>query len=931
MWYERKSRGGHRRTSSRGGQHENSDCSSGDAPEWMRTSLAASSSGLNLDVAMEERANTLIQEACELMVDCCHHSASRKLEEIKRDFRSDTAMQRLSAYLEKIVDLDRDYHVRRGLVMGSAPNGVGVGSSNTSPAFTTPVLVSIRTLSVELRGQAVATRSPLSTLIERTRVDADAYIEVLLEFSRRLHADIIHRQDSFVAVLPALRRVKGLRELASQKAEAHQVFARSLQRLALEAELFEALLTVDYKATLLAGIDAFAELQRAEHLLARYVQRSGPCLATPSAFNSAVGADALRGLGGSASSLHSLACVPNKNFGTSASLVSQQPPLGASLTSTMISGRLSCVELPDSGGGLSVLESWYEWFCSHCTGRLLLLCGAGLAAAAHLGARQIVEPWVGQASSAGVWNRGGSSLGSSDSGTPLVARPSTEQSTCTTEIPPGRLRTPALDPPVLAPQRAESHACTYLSDLRSLASLPGVAFVGVFANARQLPHLQDPHCISAIDPGKVMKNDSVSAGMEDSAWLLAPVTAPSPHNLTYSEASVLEPMWALAFAAAEIQGGEQPRVLCGLDALRQCRHASEWRQLRRDLSNACRARHTPHTPAPSVTSYQPRSPPRPDVSAAATPLPVGLRKRNYLQRTIERNSMSSAVLGEGSGEQFPDLSRARGAGSNPNLPGPTDLDMAMHVAHASSACEPATVHADADSPLVKPRASSWSGPGAPGHEAILSHVVNSVDRVLVSDHVTSPQGPAGLMASGVADASAVPFQCFVAPLDLGWFPAPLFLGLVAQDRPSTALPSSFVGSTALTSTTVNSGVSWLPRGLGCMLPATVEDRGGEESSRKRMWSRMKAWASFQSYTPEERPAVEDPRARLEAECARFAENASGRALRGGLLFPPAVEGRPEPTRSSLSVPQDISASSHRADFKRTQSSGAMIGARHDSM
>ena len=94
----------------------------------------------------------------------------------------------------------------------------------------------------------------------------------------------------FVVVLPALRRVKGLRELASRKAEAHQFFARSFERLAVEAELFEALLTADYKASLLAGIDAFAEIQRAEHLLKRYVQRSESSFGGLTAFNSVVAA-----------------------------------------------------------------------------------------------------------------------------------------------------------------------------------------------------------------------------------------------------------------------------------------------------------------------------------------------------------------------------------------------------------------------------------------------------------------------------------------------------------------------------------------------------------------------------------------------------------------------------------------------------------------
>ncbi|CAE8595402.1 unnamed protein product, partial [Polarella glacialis] len=40
-----------------------------------------------------------------------------------------------------------------------------------------------------------------------------------------------------------------------------------------------------------------------------------------------------------------------------------------------------------------------------------------------------------------------------------------------------------------APAGVGLPSCNYLQDVRRLAAMPGVIFAGVFANARQLPHL----------------------------------------------------------------------------------------------------------------------------------------------------------------------------------------------------------------------------------------------------------------------------------------------------------------------------------------------------------------------------------------------------------------------------------------------------------
>jgi len=531
-----------------------------------------------------ERAAGLLQEATLLMQSCDHRGAGAQLEELKQLHASDAGLRRLIGLMAQVIKLDQGYHKQDMTIIGSVTSGTSLArvvnaESTSSSSADMNQLHAVRARLGTIGDEPTA----LPSLVARTGAAADVYLKLLFDFQSLVHKPLRISTERFVSVAPIVCRLRELRKEALIETDAHKSFAAPLARLALEADLLEALLVADYKICILKGVDAFTHLARAEQLLSQFL----------SAFRGAV----------DASGFPSSGCV--RGFMSAAMTSSaSNATLASSCNSSCMSDskRLSKSTLRSSGPCTSMpeLEQWYHSFYTHCLERVYLIFGGGFEAAASLGPKQIAEVRMPFRQITQLYDH-------------IPTNEATHFDTAAGELLPTMT------------QLGRPHR-RYLEHLHNLATMPSTVLVGIFANARLLPHLQDTNHMSptvGVIPGAGM-----ATPLQDSAWL---VTRPGDPLLVAGGSPPLEgseDWWALAFfAKCGDLHSDQASVCSGLEAIEVWRHSREWRELRKALGRACAERHT---------SQPVRTP------ARFTQVPSQSRRRGSTQ-TSSRFSLSGAI------------------------------------------------------------------------------------------------------------------------------------------------------------------------------------------------------------------------------------------------------------------------------------------------
>lgn len=688
----------------------------------------------------KEHAEGICLEASSFTAAGDYEAASLKFRELKQVCRRG-AMERLAELLCKVVEIASSYHAQDNHLadaqyMSPSPASSYICARNIA-AHTEPPMMSpqgsVRAKSSSFVEWAHKVRdglcrvhdfkTALPEFVSQAAGDADAWLAAVLEFVCLVHQplrSVAPDSERYITIVPTVRRLRHLQEKVGKSAEDHKLFADPLLRLKLEAQLLEALLSAEFKISLLQGVDAFAHLSQAEQHLHKYLD-------APRRRSEFIGAS-----------------VVSRKSHLSYSSAQSNPP------------------------GLPKLESWYVWFYAHVLGHLRLICGAGFQAAARFGPKQIETQ--GQ-------------VGSVDTIVPLPS------------------------------QVQPAQRCNYLEDLSALAAHPGVAFVGVFANAGQLPHLHGWHRQTA-SRGTSSANASLAAPFGDPSWLLAPASAAGTSSSSTATPDTNEfEWWTLAFAAADTSNSPGKRVreaMSGQEALEAWRHTAELKNLRESLTAACKDRHALRRAMSQSRQHSwsfgsPRALTSSRLAAAISqsaanvgpPTPLSLRKGRYAPRDRERADGVSSPRPPGSPRLG--MPPQQAFATSPVLtaaPQPFGACASGMLPSSASRIQLDFSSGDLGSPTrrLNPSAfDSGTSMAALGNSmAAPDEHVFDVQGLLVD----VPDAPKStwVPGSGGDDSGSEAFRCLVVPMDVGWCPSPVFLGVVVRDVASTPMPIVRVAS-----------------------------------------------------------------------------------------------------------------------------------------
>lgn len=704
-------------------------------------------------------------EACALTALSRHASALRSLSTLRRHRDLDSSVAGLVDYLSEAIQIDKESHrlsTDTAAVSASPPlraQAAPVDVVETDWQRTTAAAVGVAAGFAGADGVQPSVYADVASGVH-------AFREAILSVTS-VRRKLLMCHEAFVAVGPAVKHLRYLRDKLLTYAKSYPLFSAPLVHLSREMELVEALLAAEFKASRLNGVGAFADLARADRLLGAYFGSGrfvgqawvseGCSIMTSAVESCGGGGSGCGGVSAPASTSPTAACKAERRrpsqpslspaigaFGSNCSLVSAasaasstSPSPAARIGPTLLSSERSVSAPPfalplaaptshavhrQSGVQFTELEQRYLSIRAHCVRKLRFLCGSGFSAAARLGPRQILEAQAAVG--------GGGSATAVGSSAPCDADGGGPRRRCQVERGP---------------------ACSYSEALAELAELPGVAFAGVFANAKQLPQLQ-ASCRLASGAG-------LSAPLQDSAWL-CPANLRSGSALSEgAEASTsasaaaeagcwaAEPTRIAAAAAPTALGGPEGGgdfdwwALTFVTAVSPGKALEEWRQrpelklLRTALMQACRKRHAEGRLSSCRSA-------RGSLRRAQPQIPAGHGHR------VRRYSTQGSAVAAASSFQVP---------GSPALP-------------------------HGESPGLKLPIKPLGGDALLGRAVDVPSaptVIASAGSDLSASEQNHPQGnPRAICSSGTAPTCS---KCLVLPLDLGWFQSPLFVSVVLHD------------------------------------------------------------------------------------------------------------------------------------------------------
>lgn len=733
---------------------------------------------------LADRAAHLFRESGQLLAAGDRNGVSRMVEELRNLCPNDRGLARLAEMTNLVFGtdgLDAAHH-RLGLPLDTR---------------------TLRTLRESLASLRVGSRIPLRDVNEKrlahpalahfvaNAADATgAFVEALVDFASGILRPVVLAADMFLEPRLLLVRVRAAKRGFSILADTHQLLEKPFNRLCAEAELLEALLTAEFKMSVVKGLDAAVELVRAREAMVQFL-------------------DTKRSIGFDGR------CCPGDPFQDTTMLTTSSAGQSTSATSNLDRGRVgstsrgSCASacesstadvswaslrrplstsLPGGSGdrNFTRLEKWFIRFHEHCVSKHAFLFAGGFAAASLFGPRQVMEPHVGA----------GSFIGASVSSDKSAEERLGSQSSSDAET--------------------GSKSKTYLQDLHGIAAFPGVSFVGVFINSQQLPHLR------ATKRSMGLEHNAPAALIAalpflDSAWLLPIAAAEDGTTPDGNSGSNDFEWWSLACVSTDknqIESGMGTRLREGTEAIDAWRHDSRFRLLRTALGVACRERHAkqmPWSPQPASPLLSPSSPRLvvESTDAAMPALSLGQSPASDFRRQKHMASQGGASL----------------------------------AASISRSSEPASP----PSPFLLPP-SGWSGEGD----------------YLLAGAVKTPETPIALSSSCPAEpGSDTPYQCLVMPLDLGWFPSPMYLGLVFDDQIRASTPL------------LSSNQSFNSQNLTGQHDACNQPR----ASNCRLWKRIQHWISGRVRRDAASPDQGDATMALKQMLLEMAHQISGSTLR----------------------------------------------------
>eukprot|EP00927_Polykrikos_kofoidii_P077535 TRINITY_DN74472_c0_g1_i1.p1 TRINITY_DN74472_c0_g1~~TRINITY_DN74472_c0_g1_i1.p1 ORF type:complete len:815 (+),score=97.34 TRINITY_DN74472_c0_g1_i1:98-2542(+) len=545
-------------------------------------------------------------EACSFLAVSRHADAILCLRNIRQDCPKNSSVAKLVDCVHEAVRKDFDDHNlsfidTAELAPSVALQGRATSAETLFPSSVTPrrsVSIPISVTSCGTGGDDGTVRPPATSQADDCPLHsanvaigtrgANAFKEAIMSVScaRR---KLLSCRDKFVSVRLAVKYLRSLRDSLHMTATTHPLFLAPLLRLAREMDLLEVLLAAEFKISRLNGVGAFVELVRVDRLMAAYFGQ------TRFVDEASADEDDFSSEGGSFGQLWSSAVstrsqplngsLPRRAdrlHGSNASLVLPMPQVTASSQDKVEQNEMLVTRL----------EQRYLYIREHCARKLWFLCGSGFAEAARLSQRCILDPQTTPGAGSSTAIAGVSYQVEVDNRRSQDHR---QQRT----VPP----------------------CVYSDELAKLSKLPGVAFAGVFANAKQLPHAQ-AGCRHASSGG-------LGTPFQDCAWLshrqrrngsvpteraMASQPVPkagrqsAPTNNAASGAGGPENVgefewWALSFMTCRspvqipVQVGVSMAVemgrcnMSGLEALDEWRQQPELKLLRAALTQACRRRH----------------------------------------------------------------------------------------------------------------------------------------------------------------------------------------------------------------------------------------------------------------------------------------------------------------------------------------------------
>eukprot|EP00929_Paragymnodinium_shiwhaense_P036380 TRINITY_DN19505_c0_g1_i2.p1 TRINITY_DN19505_c0_g1~~TRINITY_DN19505_c0_g1_i2.p1 ORF type:complete len:619 (-),score=129.67 TRINITY_DN19505_c0_g1_i2:50-1906(-) len=276
-------------------------------------------------------------------------------------------------------------------------------------------------------------------VVANCRREVAEYADCLVELLD-IRLVVLCSPEKAVNVSALRRKLNQLRQKVKKaKGKANKdLFTAVLTRLVDEADLLEALMAADYKASMLKGLEAFNQLLRADMLLLRY-------------------------------------------FSLQAEPAQESKP---SSENSLPLEEASHERRPCRQHELTPLEKRYLWLRSHCAAKLQLLCGASMAAARaslqpSTAQQQVRKPDASPALAEMSPMSPHSSPPESSADGAASAREIDKAATTkdASQEAYERLGTLCRSAAPWLP------TCDYLAELEDIVRLPGVSFAGVFANA----------------------------------------------------------------------------------------------------------------------------------------------------------------------------------------------------------------------------------------------------------------------------------------------------------------------------------------------------------------------------------------------------------------------------------------------------------------
>jgi len=809
---------------------------------------------------MEERARNIFSDVCALLAARMHSPALLRVEDVRLVCPTDECLMGCVEVVKQVIVFDKAYHVqglrdpgppasrghrRRPPVYPTCHTGVMAFQGGGNPAENV-------TLEKHCDVCECMCKQLIGMLPQETRVftnlvfdicnGARLYANAVSEMAHALWTPLLTRRRIFIVPGALRERLLWIRTVFEELVDVETLFAEPFKNLALEVEFLEAYFASELKVSLLKGGDAFAELVKANSALSRYLGKRARRLHRGDTGNSA--ARTMTSLFSGSSPMSSMLSagrnleLPRRlsgSFGIAGLLVSSVAPCPVEVDYTRLEQRYMCMN-------------------AHLREKLQLLCGGGLAAAARFGGEQVMDMTLYE-DFVSVHSYFPAAAG------PTPVQPLDKDQPYSTKCPtPQVLSSGALS--------GSLPRCDYVESLAKLAEIPGVAFVGIFANMQQLPHLASSGRASHLGPASMVSSIPTgcpfAAPLYDSNWIVS-ASPPEDDDVGGARKSAAASAaqreefdwWAMAFVGidpkdssdqnpsppsdASEQTSRKP-TLCGLEALDAWQCQPELEYFRTALTQACRERH-------SVEMFD-------RFGAYLSP------NRIPFWRRLAQKSPQTSPYG-------PRPGRCRNPASTRGSRRRASSDGQM-------------------SPLALPSPVRSRG-GSSVDVAVSVGPCPDIDCLFDTRYVNAPRG-ATIMNFHVHRGSQThPATSLVMPLDMGWFPAPLFLGLVLRDPgPEHYMPAEpkYTPPTLQRNHEggyVFSGDIGVTRGLWEYDAATstiycVALRKQEQSA----WHQLRDWWRNRGQRPVPEPHHDDPTENsdsTEEQLVRLAYAISGRRFR----------------------------------------------------